>query len=135
MTTEPSREYVRRCLELADEFLSAARLCIKYSKQRSAVNNAYYAMFYASLAILASKGVKLPKTHEGLRRLVGKEIIKAGLLEKEFGRYLSEAFEMRQASTYDVYVSFSEETIRETMKKAELFTERIKRLLEESPGN
>ena len=44
---EPSKEYVRKCLELADEFLKDAKLCPTHLRLRSAVNNAYYAMFYA----------------------------------------------------------------------------------------
>ncbi|MFB0562178.1 MAG: hypothetical protein ACETWM_13325 [Candidatus Lokiarchaeia archaeon] len=40
---------------------------------------------------------------------MGRDIIKAGLLEKEYGIDLSEAFELRQVSTYDIYASFKEE--------------------------
>ncbi len=42
---EPSKEYVRKCLKLADEFLKDARLCLTHLRLRSAINNAYYAMF------------------------------------------------------------------------------------------
>jgi len=96
-------------LELADEFLSDAKLSLEHARLRSAINNAYYAMFHASRAILASKVISPPKTHKGLREMLGKEIIMTGVLEKEYGRDLSEAFEMRQASTYDIYASFGEE--------------------------
>ena len=61
MTMEPSREYVRRCLELADEFLADAKPCLEHLRLRSAINSAYYAMFHASQAILASKGIRRPK--------------------------------------------------------------------------
>ena len=71
MTMEPSKEYVRRCLELADEFLADAKLCLEHSRLRSALSHAYYAMFYASQAILASRGITPPKTHKGLRELLG----------------------------------------------------------------
>lgn len=78
MTMEPSREYVRRCLELADEFLADTKLCFENSRLRSAINNAYYPMFHASYAILASKGIRPPKTHKGLRKLLGREVIGEG---------------------------------------------------------
>lgn len=132
MTMEPSKEYVKRCLDLADEFLSDAMFCLAHSRLRTAINNAYYAMFHASQAILASKGVSPPRTHKGLRELLGKEVIMAGLLEKEFGRYLTEAFEMRQTSTYDIYASFGEEGVREIVDKAEQFIKRIKDVLKEN---
>ncbi|MFQ5711995.1 MAG: HEPN domain-containing protein [Candidatus Geothermarchaeales archaeon] len=124
-----SKEYVRRCLELADEFLEDARLCLTHSRRRSAINNAYYAMFHASQAILASRGIRPPKTHKGLRELLGKEVIKAGLMDKEFGRDLSNAFEMRQASSYDIYANFGGERVREIVDKAESFIKKIKNIL------
>jgi len=131
MTVGPSKEYVKRCLELADEFLADAKLCLAHSRLRSAMNSAYYAMFHASQSIFASKGVSSPKTHKGLRELLGREVIMTGLLEKEFGRYLSEAFEMRQASTYDIYASFGEEGVTEIVDKAERFVQRIKEIVRE----
>jgi len=131
MTMEPSREYVRRCLELADEFMADAKLCLTHSRLRSAINSAYYAMFHASQSVLGSKGVSPPKTHKGVRELLGREVIMTNLLEKEFGRYLSEAFEMRQASTYDIYASFGEEGVTEIVDKAEQFIKRIKEILRE----
>gem|GEM_PF-6889433 len=35
-------------MELADEFLADARLCLEHSRLRSAINSAYYAMFHIS---------------------------------------------------------------------------------------
>lgn len=126
---EPSKEYVRKCLELADEFLEDAKLSLKHLRLRSAVNNAYYAMFHASQAILAAKGLSPPKTHKGLRELLGREFIKTGLLEKNLGKDFSKAFEMRQASTYDVFATYSEEEVKIIVERAEQFISRIKKLL------
>ena len=64
-----------------------------------------------------------------MRELPGRKIIITGLLEKEFGRDLSEAFEMRQASTYDIYAGFGEESISEMVDKAEQFVKRIKEII------
>jgi len=119
-------------LELADEFLADARLCLEHSRLRSAINSAYYAMFHASQAILALKGISPPKTHKGLRELLGREIIITGLLEKDFGRDLSEAFEMRQASAYDIYANFEEESVSKIVDKAERFVKRIKEIIGEA---
>ena len=132
MTMEPSREYVRRCLELADEFLADAKLCLTHKRLRSAINSAYYAMFHASQGVLASRGIRPPRTHKGLRQLLGREVIIAGLLEMELGRDLSEAFEMRQASTYDIYASFGEKGVSEIVERAERFVKRIKEIVAEA---
>ena len=89
-------------------------------------------MFHASQAILALKGISPPKTHKGLRELLGREIIITGLLEKNFGRDLSEAFEMRQASIYDIYANFGEEDVSKIVSKAERFVKRIKEIIDEA---
>jgi len=57
-----------------------------------------------------------------------------GLLEKEFGRNLSEAFEMRQLSTYDVYAGFTKEHAKEMVQKAEQLVERARTMLNEGPS-
>lgn len=62
---------------------------------------------------------------------MGREVIMAGLLDREFGIDLSNAFEMRQASTYDIYESFGEEEVREIVDKAERFIKRIKEILKD----
>ena len=67
-----------------------------------------------------------------MRKLLGREIIITGLLEKEFGRDLSEAFKMRQASIYDIYANFEEESVSKIVDKAERFVKRIKEIIRES---
>jgi len=128
MTMEPSREFVKKCLDLANEFLRDAKLSLKNGRLRSAVNNAYYAMYHGAQAALSSKGFK-PKTHSGLRELFGKEIVLKGLAEKQLGKSLSEAFSMRQASTYDVYAEFGKEKVEDIVTKAEAFVRKMNELV------
>ncbi|MEM2027165.1 MAG: HEPN domain-containing protein [Candidatus Bathyarchaeia archaeon] len=120
---------MKRCLDLANEFLEDAKLCLANLRLRAAINNAYYAMFHASQAILVAKGVSPPKTHKGLREKFGKEIIKAGLMESQYGKDLSRAFEMRQASTYDVFTTYSKEDVNGIVDRAERFVRKNKRTI------
>lgn len=86
-------------------------------------------MFHASQAILAAKGLSPPKTHKGLRELLGREFIKTGLLEDRLGKDISKAFEMRQASTYDIFAAYGEEEVSIMVDKAEQFISKVKKLL------
>lgn len=128
MTMEPSKEFVKKCLELANEFLRDAKLSLKNGRLRSAIYNAYYAMYHAAQAVLSSKGFK-PKTHSGLRELFGREFVQKGLVDKDAGKSLSEAFNMRQASTYDVYAEFREEKVENIVTKAEAFVRKMNELI------
>ena len=55
MITENIQALVAYRLEQADESLDAARILLDRTLDRSAVNRAYYAMFYAVLALLATR--------------------------------------------------------------------------------
>ena len=52
MITENIQALVAYRLEQAEESLDAARILLDKTLNRSAVNRAYYAMFYAVLALL-----------------------------------------------------------------------------------
>ena len=95
---------------------------------RAAINNAYYAMVHASHEISASKGIFPPKTRKGLRELLGRETIKTDLLEKEFGKHLNKAFQVRQVSAYNVYATYRQE-LSKMEDNAEKFIKRISDLL------
>jgi len=129
MTMEPLKEFVKKCLDLADEFLQDAKLSFLNGRLRSTVNNAYYAMYHAAQGILASREIEVPKTHKGLHELFGREIIKSGIMEREFGRALAQVFEAGQRSIYDIYADFRDEVVSEILRKAEVFVSRIKELL------
>ncbi len=71
---EPTKEYAKKCLKLAQEYLEDSKKLLELKRFRSAINRAYYAMFHAAQAILAFKGIAPLKTHKGLRELFGKEM-------------------------------------------------------------
>jgi len=129
MIQESMKDFAKACLKLAEEYLEDAKLAFEHSRLRTAVNSAYYAMFHAARAMLAFKGIEPPRTHKGLREVFGKEIILKGLVGKELGRALTRAFELRQASSYEVYVSFSEDVVEALIENAEEFIEKIRRFI------
>ena len=131
MTLDSMKEFARACLKLAEEYLEDAKFSLEHSRFRLALNSAYYAMFHAAQAILAFRGISPPRTHKGLREVFGKEIILKGLVDKELGRVLSRAFELRQASSYEVYAYFGEDVVSEIVEMAEEFVGKIKELMSE----
>ncbi|MCP4399848.1 MAG: HEPN domain-containing protein, partial [bacterium] len=86
-------------LEQAHESLDSAQLLLVHEKYRPSVNRSYYAMFYAILALLALKNFK-PSKHSGAISFFNREFVKTGLIDKEFSRWLHEAFDLRQRSDY-----------------------------------
>jgi uncharacterized protein (UPF0332 family) len=120
---------VRKHLEIAARFLKSSKILLEDGDLRSAVDRAYYAMYHATQAIIAWKKIRPPKTHKGLREVFGKEIILEGIADKELEKYLTKGFEMRQSSTYKLYVDFGREGVRKLIEDAEEFVERIRDLI------
>ena len=64
MMTENIRALINYRIDQADESLEAARTLLDKKLVRPSINRAYYAMFYAVLALLA-RGKKETSKHSG----------------------------------------------------------------------
>jgi uncharacterized protein (UPF0332 family) len=106
MMTENIQALVNCRLEQADESLEAARTLLDKELIRPSVNRAYYAMFYAVLALLA-QGKKETSKHSGVIALFDRDFVKQGIFKKDYSRWLHDAFDLRQRSDYaaDYHVS------------------------------
>ena len=129
MTTESSREYIRRQLEFAESALSDAEYLIEGSRHNAAANRAYYAMFHAALAAIESVEVERPRTHAGTIFLFGRHLVTTGLLEESFAGDLQVASDLRQLSDYNVYTEVREAQIDALVTKAKVFVQGVKAIL------
>lgn len=93
---------------------------------QSIVNRCYYAMFYATIALLQDIG-KAPTKHSGIISLFDTEYVLKGIFPRELSKDLHKAFELRQTSDYKVRPAMSEEQVNEEIDKASRFVEAVKR--------
>jgi uncharacterized protein (UPF0332 family) len=112
-------------LEQADESLESAQLLLENYKYRPAVNRSYYAMFYAVLALLALSSQETSK-HTGAIALFNREFVKMGIFDKQFSRWLQDAFDLRQEADYQELVIVSTEQAQETLDHARVFVAEVK---------
>ncbi len=124
---------VKYRLEQADEALRAAETLLKEGLLGSAVNRAYYAMFYSVLALLALDKRETSK-HSGAISLFDREYVKTGIFSKEFSRWLHQAFDLRQRSDYAVKYTPSREEAEQTINQAQAFVARVKEVLKNKAG-
>jgi uncharacterized protein (UPF0332 family) len=115
-------------LALAKQTLEAARLLAREGFHRDAVTRAYYAVFHAACALLASIG-RTARTHEGLRRVVNEHFVRPGLLAAEHARALRQIAGERSDADYDASAIFSEEESRADIASAEAFVAAVEALL------
>jgi uncharacterized protein (UPF0332 family) len=124
MMDERLRELVKLRMGQATETLQEARILIAQHAGRGAVNRAYYAMFYAVLAVLATRGLGSSR-HSGIISLFDREFVKPGDLPKELSRSLHLAFEQRQQADYGEVVQLDEPTARRVLEEAAVFVQKV----------
>jgi uncharacterized protein (UPF0332 family) len=112
-------------LEHADAALDDAKYLLDGNRSpQSVINRAYYAMFYAALALLQKAG-KIPSKHAGVIGLFDTEFVVKGVFPRELSQDFHKAFELRQVSDYRVLQSPSREKAEETWGKAARFVRAV----------
>ncbi len=114
-------------LEKTKNTLLDAKQFIGKASLESVVNRIYYSAFYAVNALLIAKGLSSSK-HSGVRSLFNKEVVKNGLIEKQYGKFYSDMYNKRQKGDYQDFVSFEEEEVKEWLGTAEEFINRLEKL-------
>jgi uncharacterized protein (UPF0332 family) len=118
--TDEAAYLISRRFEQATETLDAAMQLLHSGHLRDAINRAYYSMFYAGLALLATRMLGASK-HSGVISLFGKHFVKTGEFSPEAGRHLHEAFDLRQKSDYREDFDPTREQAAEIVTHAEAF--------------
>ncbi len=117
-----------RLMETAFEKFEAAKTLLKSGYYADAISRAYYAMFYASKALLSTKDIH-PKTHRGVISQVWEHFVKKGLLDRELTKALTAAREDREDADYGILPEFTSEETEIIIKNTEKFLQRVKEIL------
>jgi uncharacterized protein (UPF0332 family) len=86
----------------------------------SIVNRAYYAMFYAALAVLITIDRGSSK-HMGVISIFDEQFVRQNIFPKEMSRMLHQAFEMRQEGDYRDASKITIEKAIKVLKSADEF--------------
>ena len=81
-------------------------------------------MFYATLALLASKQLSASK-HSGIISLFHREFVKTGLISPEVAKFLDIAFDLRSKSDYRDFIIPEESSVRELLRESDVFIKTI----------
>jgi uncharacterized protein (UPF0332 family) len=118
-------ELVRLRLQQAAETIADARSLLETGRTtRSIINRAYYAMFYAVLALLQATG-KVASKHSGVISLFDREFVRPGTFPKELSQALHEAFGQRQEFDYKPVSNATREEAAALVARAQGFLESV----------
>lgn len=121
---EQLEDLLRYRMEQAHQTLQEAEILLDESALRGTINRAYYAMFYALLALLATKQLGTSK-HSGALALFDREFVKTGVFPRELSRSLHLAFDRRQTHDYGEMVQVNRQIAEDTLTNARAFVAAI----------
>lgn len=115
--------------ERCERLLRSARVMLEDGDSDSAVSRAYYAMFFAAEALLASKGLTF-SSHHAVVSAFGQEFSKTGILAPHLHRSLIEAAQARNASDYQIRSGITTKAAIGVIERAEEFVRAALRYLD-----
>jgi len=130
MITEGQREQVVKYLARARQALSAGELTLTHADYITAVNRAYYAVFYTANALLSTKGLERSK-HSGVIAAFRQHFIKTGLIEAEYSDIYGAVMEDRAEGDYNLEFETDADQAERDMARAQRFLVRAERALQE----
>lgn len=122
-------EAVETRMILAREKLQVARDLLAQNHFNDTISKAYYAMFYASKAMLLASGVD-PHKHQGVTSMVGERIVHVGLSDPKYGTIIKQYMNLRIEADYEPAFRATCEQAEESIYVAEDFIEEAGRVLE-----
>jgi uncharacterized protein (UPF0332 family) len=123
-----SRYEVTLYMENAREMLMVAAHNLENDFYGSAVNRAYYAIFYAANALLRTAGLVRSK-RSGVIAAFRQHFVKPGLIEVEYSRIYERVMDDRHTSDYDVEASIEPERTVTDLEDARRFVDRVEQYL------
>lgn len=127
---DETRADVQRYVQRAWHDIKAVEVNLQNGFYAVAVFRAYYAMFYAATALLTTKGIERSR-HAGVISAFGQYFVKTGLIEVEFAKILTQAFNSRNDASYDLMLIPDEDLAHTELEDARRFVARIEHYLRE----
>jgi uncharacterized protein (UPF0332 family)/predicted nucleotidyltransferase len=124
------RPEIQKNMQLAREALDDAQATSAQGRYHTAANRAYYAVFYAANAMLATMGLQRSK-HSAVKAAFHEKFIKTRQIETAYGDDYKVTMRKRDIADYDVDASVDQAFARDCVERAQRFVERMERHLKE----
>ncbi len=125
------RYQIQTYLSHAHQALDSAASSIENGFYATAINRAYYAIFYAASGLLLTRDVSRSK-HSSVLAAFRQYFVKPGLIEPEYSDLYGDVMDARVDSDYDMTFAADSTTAIEKLSDASQFVERIVQYLQEN---
>jgi uncharacterized protein (UPF0332 family) len=125
MTGEATdRQIAKTYLDAAHEALAGSQYNLDGGYNAIAVNRAYYAVFYAANALLATEGLARGK-HSGTISAFRQSFVKPGVIEPEYSDIYGGLMDDRHVGDYDMETEIEPEQAESDVQSARRFVARV----------
>jgi len=94
----------------------------------SCINRLYYSAFYATIALLLFKDIKV-KSHVGVKQKLGEEFVLKGIISKELAKTYSILSDFRNKGDYDDLFDFEQVVISQLLGPVKDYIDRIDEII------
>ena len=130
MLKDEEREaLVKYRIEKAYGTLVEAKDCAEDNHWTLTANRLYYAVYYASKALLIQNGI-VAKSHEGVIGMIGQNFVVPGIITIDQAKLLARLQNMRKTGDYDDFKEWHQEDVEPLFEKVEDYINKIKSLVE-----
>lgn len=130
MSAKISIELAIHRLNQAKEDLGASKLLYKDKYYKSANNRAYYAIFHAMRSVLTLEPIDF-KRHKDVIAYFNKNYVSTEIFQKQMGRKIARASQIREDSDYDDEFIVNEEQTLIQIETAEEFIKLVEKYINE----
>jgi len=123
-----SKHEVSLYMQHAREMLEVAAHNTADGFYGSAINRAYYAVFYAANALLVTRGVARGK-HSGVIAAFREHFVKPGFIEAEYSRIYGRVMDDWHVSDYEIELGIDIEVAEADLRDARRFVDRTEDFL------
>lgn len=118
----------------ARDALRVAEAALALGIRRDAMSRAYYAVFHAARALLLLEAIE-PKTHAGVMRMLGEQLLRTGKLEASSLALVTRLHAYRQASDYAYAFDIDATDADREIASARAFVDQVAEAVEASRGS
>lgn len=126
-------QLIQAYLDRAEVALTAAQITLDNGLYDASANRAYYAVFYASNALLLTKGI-VRKKHFGLLSAFRESFVKTGEIEIEYSDIYGDLMSQRMKSDYVITAETGRDEAEMVLSDARKFVVRIRAYIQDLEG-
>lgn len=115
-------------LKKGRDTLFEAKEIAKAGFTEACINRLYYACYYTTIAMLFQNNIN-PKTHAGVRQMLGLHFVETGKITQESGRFYSALFVSRQAVDYEDFFVIDKNALPGLIDGTENFINEIEKII------